>query len=678
MHDHEYEWTNLHGVKCIIWLPSTTSDNVDKKSKTVIKRRKNDLGKSNLDTPILDVCHRSGRREFCDAIIYSDNVKAWENSLRICYKENEMVTKTTATAKQIVFINRDNGEDILVIHIYYKQCKIMVQPGNIKEKNLIDFIKLIPSLRSLPNETDQIEGRQSQMQRLTVDKPTFSDDARTSHMASADSADSPTSSSSSSSKKLVYPDSSSSNVEDKDCDINTNKLDVNTLECKLRVNIPPLKQKTVRAKECQQSFNHIPLEPTSAPRIVHNELLCFIQNRTRRLQFDIVRKLCVGFYSAEDIVEAKELLFKNVATGRRNIKRTGEDKKKYDVEDMITVFLELKVPHTVHFVAYDLSNLPPLSVDNFDVIKLINEVDSLKTSFKLLCNDLKPSTPNMSQRSPSDHDLIVTQEDSSTKTATGSSPGPRLCPVHPVCTCVTGEQVPTSHHQSPIPVRQSPSVQSVNSVAQSNQSSNHQPHSVDQKATDPLQRLASCSTSNADPQHEGSQQDTLSTRDDEASDEAESSEDDSIASSCPSTLADFETIDDISWTDVTRKHPGTQHRTPAGRQRESVKQGLAGLHEAGMLIGEGPRGYIGAVHNEKGNHMCTGLLVTRLKPQTSCAQLAAYVYRESSFTIQPEKIPSPIKSYSSFFIRCNHFKRQQLMSSYMWPKGAIIKRYYDH
>ena len=173
----------------------------------------------------------------------------------------------------------------------------------------------------------------------------------------------------------------------------------------------------------------------------------------------------------------------------------------------------------------------------------------------------------------------------------------------------------------------------------------------------------------------------------------------------PSILSGFEVIDSVTcteesdsdesivshisfqsealWTEVLGRHRIHRQRAPHQNpprplHRKSNQSGSHGDQQRiSVIIGRGPSASIQAISDSKGNKQCTGLFVSRLKPCTSAAQLAVYVHREAGITVRPEKMPAKSASYSSFFIRCSTHLQRKLMDTNHWPKGTVVKPFYD-
>ena len=114
-----------------------------------------------------------------------------------------------------------------------------------------------------------------------------------------------------------------------------------------------------------------------------NELLCFISNKMDVMTQDLLVKLCTDFYGKGVIDNAKKLVYAKCNAMNldialpRFVKRQGPKKKQSDVLDIIGLCHEVGSKLPV-FVARDLSNLPPVSVNSFDVASLMRDIEDMK------------------------------------------------------------------------------------------------------------------------------------------------------------------------------------------------------------------------------------------------------------------------------------------------------------
>ena len=139
-------------------------------------------------------------------------------------------------------------DDLFTITLYKRTQRILVQPGNQEEKNLLKFIDDLTSILSL---------------RLSLVKSTVSS-TRTEESENYTQNN----------KKQENPGSAGLTNE--------------PTGSELKVSLPPLPKMNTNTT---------------------NELLCFTQNRMQSLPVDNIIKLCVDFYSAEEITVTKKLLF---------------------------------------------------------------------------------------------------------------------------------------------------------------------------------------------------------------------------------------------------------------------------------------------------------------------------------------------------------------------------------
>ena len=114
-----------------------------------------------------------------------------------------------------------------------------------------------------------------------------------------------------------------------------------------------------------------------------NELLCFVSNKMDVMMQDLLVKLCTDFYGKGVIENAKKLVFAKCKplnldiTLPRFVKRQGHKKKQSDVLDIIGLCHEVGSKLPV-FVARDLSNLPSVSANSFDVASLMRDIEEMK------------------------------------------------------------------------------------------------------------------------------------------------------------------------------------------------------------------------------------------------------------------------------------------------------------
>ena len=110
---------------------------------------------------------------------------------------------------------------------------------------------------------------------------------------------------------------------------------------------------------------------------------------------------CTDFYSHDEILAAKNFIFETVRIANRNIGQKGANKFKMCMEDIMKIFLEMDVMLAPVFVALDLANVPPLTID-FGSLKikqgldrLQRQVNSIATSQNEVINMLQGGFANL-------------------------------------------------------------------------------------------------------------------------------------------------------------------------------------------------------------------------------------------------------------------------------------------
>ncbi|XP_070546548.1 uncharacterized protein [Ptychodera flava] len=104
------------------------------------------------------------------------------------------------------------------------------------------------------------------------------------------------------------------------------------------------------------------------------------------LAFDDIVKLCVDTYSVTDIEVAKSLVFDvcREFSSRRLIRRQGLNKSQSNVQDIVTLLLEVDPENIPTFVAQDLTKLPPVDYNYVDMSSLLSKFNRMKVDLDCL------------------------------------------------------------------------------------------------------------------------------------------------------------------------------------------------------------------------------------------------------------------------------------------------------
>ena len=159
--------------------------------------------------------------------------------------------------------------------------------------------------------------------------------------------------------------------------------------------------------------------------VIANELLCFISNKIKKMTYDMLLKLVMDFYSDDAVSQAKSILLDNVVIPEDDDKkrnRKGLNKKLNTMKDILNIFLVMTLEDLPLFVASDLSNLPPLSMDNFDMSSVVREMEIIKNQMRIMQEvqetSLKVHAALCDDKSREHH------EDHDEQSSVGQSPAP--------------------------------------------------------------------------------------------------------------------------------------------------------------------------------------------------------------------------------------------------------------
>ena len=117
-----------------------------------------------------------------------------------------------------------------------------------------------------------------------------------------------------------------------------------------------------------------------------NELLCFVMCKSKVLTNVHLSKLCCDTYDEQTIRSAKNMLLKCVSLpdNDKRKKRRRTKVKATMMQNIMSIFYEMSPDDVPKFVAQDLNNLPPLTMDSFDMSRIIHEMTSVKSQLKIL------------------------------------------------------------------------------------------------------------------------------------------------------------------------------------------------------------------------------------------------------------------------------------------------------
>lgn len=108
--------------------------------------------------------------------------------------------------------------------------------------------------------------------------------------------------------------------------------------------------------------------------VVISEVLAFIQNKMEVMDQLSLIQICVSAFTAEDIIEAKNLLFSCVKSSKKKSQRKRDGKSRRDLEDIVGLFQELDPDDFPVFVVQNINKLPAVHWDHIDVSRFLKEI----------------------------------------------------------------------------------------------------------------------------------------------------------------------------------------------------------------------------------------------------------------------------------------------------------------
>jgi hypothetical protein len=357
-------------------------------------------------------------------------------------------------------------------------------------------------------------------------------------------------------------------------------------------------------------------------KVIVNELLCFTLNKMKDLSLDAVVRLCAKVYSNDEIFQAKKILFDSVQDNKhRFCQRKGDNRGLEDMRDIAVVLYSTEIRNISKFTAENLSNLPPLSAGDCDVIKIWREVDSMKQSVKLL--------------SESQSTLTALVQDK----LTPSIPSTHNCSEH----C----------HSKP---------ETQNDVAESAQHEDSSYMVLD---------YTSCSGETADCP-DRSIASSLSVRNDEVF--ARRMQDVRVEDHTPHQSPKWN-------TQRGRQHQRNErvrNFSPQPRRFQKQKDYIIGSEPSTVIVAtQRSRDRKQDGNSAPSSRTVTGVFATRLSSRTTSKQIETHIWRQTGLTVRAEALVTKYDTYRSFYIPCDNNKRNIIIDASVWPKGVMVKPFYS-
>ena len=406
------------------------------------------------------------------------------------------------------------------------------------------------------------------------------------------------------------------------------------------------------------------------PDIHINEVLSFICNKVNIMPYEMIVKLCMDFYSNEDVESAKDILFNTAFSDTdedkpRNIKRRGAGKRQSDLQDILNIFLEL-TPHSIPcYVAKDLSNLPPLSMNNFDMASVIRDIENLKTQMAIL---QEAQEANLTANVALSREALVTHSSQSparvpnqvSLTEVGDDSGSDgtgdlvedLASNSANCTDGDFEAAESQDGRSDSGVNEDvggDDTTAVKAVATTTAQQNDEVTVSGESDVNDLLRLAE--VQNLPKHRSGHQRPTYS----------KALRQQARPNPRPTTRPESRPARAAG----TRPSPGSSYITGRGRHFT--------LHSSSR---SNPRSM--PDHRQQKQRISVGLFISRLASNTLPRHVIQHVLKETGLKVKCDPIKTKHSGYTSFCVRVPCSLQQRLLDPMVWPEGTLVREYYDN
>ena len=391
-----------------------------------------------------------------------------------------------------------------------------------------------------------------------------------------------------------------------------------------------------------------------------SELLCFIQNKIDEVPADVLIKICAEFYSSKEITKQKKILFETVikTSVRYSRKRNSAD----DVRDIIKVFLQAEAKSMPQYVAVDLSNLPPLDLSNFDVMKLMKEIEAVKNSVKLITDSQTDIAGILGMVSQVKDDIANQVRD----TLDGIKQS-----------IVSGE----SDMKVNDPLRLEDDISKEVSCTNNDLVYEKEVYTVIDEAE------CSCLYSDVKILHEDNFYVIIDC--DQGSDNQGGASETSVCEITADTYdTEFPPLPNHTKQELSKEtdNPWQHQRKRSGRPLKQKGDGMASAQaprsaSEKVVIGVNSNTRIKAVQPRRNapvsqeNKVEKGLFLSRIRPKTTAREIYNLVQDETGISVQVEKLNTRYNTYSSFYIACDRSSVKHLLNKAVWPAGALIKIY---
>ena len=392
----------------------------------------------------------------------------------------------------------------------------------------------------------------------------------------------------------------------------------------------------------------------------------------------VIVKMCTDFYDSDVIAAAKDDLM-GCVTLPEDDKRSGRRRvnlKEVHMKDIVSIFLEIKPEDVPVFLAGDLNNVPPMSLNNFDMSRIITDMEVLKSQMKIIQEAQETALSAHVALCRETRD--ATNQSTSTPVRGGHSPV--TSPIKQVVTTTPVEQRSTNDNNG--------------SVSSDGDNDGHHVTTVDDADADII-RLAQ--TQGLIPDHSlrtpRRQLVPRTVRQREAQlDEnplAEPTTSESTYSAAvrrsPPPRSPIQTnhngrpyhndrrprdANGYGRADIRAGGPGTDNRA------RNAQNGRGNNNSNGIITGNGEYFDLRAAQQtQRKKKQRVGLFLSRVRPDFRCRDVVSHVRQVTGLTVRCEPIPTRYDTYRSYCIRASSREIDRLMDGSLWPRGVIVKEY---
>ena len=424
--------------------------------------------------------------------------------------------------------------------------------------------------------------------------------------------------------------------------------------------------------------------PPVPPITVHNkgpitnELLCYVSCKVRICTFDVIVKMCTDFCDSDVIAAAKDDLM-GCVTLPEDDKRSGRRRvnlKEVHMKDIVSIFLEIKPEDVPVFLAGDVNNVPPMSLNNFDMSRIITDMEVLKSQMKIIQEAQETALSAHVALCRETRD--ATNQSTSTPVRGGHSPV--TSPIQQVVTTTLVEQRSTNDNNG--------------SVSSDGDNDGHHVSTGDDADADII-RLAQ--TQGLIPDHSlrtpRRQLVPRTVRQREAQLDgnplAEPTTSESTYSAAvrrsPPPRSPIQTnhngrpyhndrrprdANGYGRADVRAGGTGTDNRA------RNAQNGRGNNNSNGIITGNGEYFDLRAAQQtQRKKKQRVGLFLSRVRPDFRCRDVVSHVRQVTGLTVRCEPIPTRYDTYRSYCIRASSREIDRLMDGSLWPRGVIVKEY---